>query len=126
VVNIDKQVAHWTAGAIEDLETAAYLLSGGKIRPSLFFAHPALDKLMKAHVCRATQELAPKVHNLRWLAQTAGLQLPREIEVTLARMNEFNLEGRYPEMLPAPPSQLEAARYVQSAKEAFEWLQQRL
>jgi HEPN domain-containing protein len=47
----------------------------------LFFAHLALEKLLKAHVCRATRDLAPRVHALLRLAERAGLMLPEDWRV---------------------------------------------
>jgi len=122
MVDIDKQVAHWREGAAEDMATATYLLDGSRTRPALFFAHLALEKLLKAHVCRVTRDLAPRIHNLRRLAGLAGLEPSREHLEILARMNEFNIEGRYPDLLPVPPSQDDARRYLREANEVFEWL----
>lgn len=53
-------------------------LNAAKIRHGLFLAHLALEKTLKAHVCRTTGELAPKTHNLVRLAEMAGChELPR-------------------------------------------------
>ena len=125
-MDIDKQVTHWAGSAVEDLATAEYLLDGGKTRPALFFAHLALEKMLKAHVCRATEDLAPRIHNLRRLAGLSRTEVTREHLEILARMNEFNIEGRYPELLPAAPTVVDARRYLAEAKEVFGWLQQTL
>jgi hypothetical protein len=45
---------------------------------------------------------------------------------TLAEMNAFNVEGRYPEVLAPSPTPDEAIRYFQRAQEVFEWLMQLL
>lgn len=122
MVDIDKQVAYWRDGAGEDMTTAAYLLDGKRTRPALFFAHLALEKLLKAHICRVTRDLAPRIHNLRRLAGLARLEPSREHQEVLARMNEFNLEGRYPESLPTAPLLEDARRYMKETKEVFDWL----
>jgi HEPN domain-containing protein len=92
----------------------------------MFFAHLALEKLLKAHVCKNTGKLAPKIHNLVRLAEIARLQLkPEDIEI-LAEMNEFNLEGRYPISFVPPPTKNESLEFMKKAKGMFEWLTQKL
>ena len=40
-------------------------------------------------------------------------------------MNEFQIGGRYPKMLPKPPSQAEADAILPQAEEVFTWLMQK-
>jgi HEPN domain-containing protein len=117
MIDIEKQVAYWRGGALEDWQVATELTRRKRLRHGLFFAHLALEKALKAHVCRRTQGLAPRMHNLVRLAEMAELQLDdKQIDV-LAEMNVFNLEGRYPEMLTPEPTVEEARRYIRRAKE---------
>jgi len=112
MVDISQQIAYWRAGAAEDWEVAQQLTDSGKIRHGLFFAHLALEKLLKAHICKHTEKLAPKLHNLVRLAEMAELDPAAEHLDALAEMNEFNLEGRYPITYVAPPTQKEASDYI--------------
>lgn len=75
MVDISKQVSHWREGAVEDWGVAQELIDRNKIRHGLFIAHLALEKTLKAHVCRITGELAPRIHNLVRLAEIGGLTL---------------------------------------------------
>jgi HEPN domain-containing protein len=75
MINIEKQVAYWRDGAVEDWEIAQELIERGRTRHGLFFVHLSLEKLLKAHVCRHTQDLAPRLHNLVRLAELAALPL---------------------------------------------------
>jgi HEPN domain-containing protein len=126
MVDIAEHIAYWQDGAKDDWESAGQLIEGGKIRQGMFFAHLALEKLLKAHVCRKTGKLAPRIHNLVRLAEIAGLQLkPHDID-TLAEMNEFNLEGRYPVTFVPPPTKSESIEFMKKAKGIFEWLTQKL
>ncbi len=59
MIDIEKQVVYWRDGAHEDWEMAEDLVARGKTRYGLFFAHLALEKALKAHVCRVTLQLAP-------------------------------------------------------------------
>ena len=125
MVSVEKQIEHWRAGAQDDWETAELLCGAGKTRQGLFFAHLALEKALKAHVCRATKDIAPRIHNLARLAQLSSLEVPREHLEVLAKMNAFNLEGRYPESFPLAPDVHTAQKRLQFAGEVFEWLMSR-
>jgi HEPN domain-containing protein len=122
MIDIGKQIIHWRNSAEEDWSVAQDLVSRGKIRHGLFFAHLTLEKTIKAHVCKATGELASKIHNLVRLSQIAGLALSEEQIDLLAEVSEFNIEGRYPEMLLPPPSREEADGYMIKIEEALKCL----
>jgi HEPN domain-containing protein len=122
MIDIGKQIPYWVEGAEEDWEVAQDLPKRGRVSHGLFLGHLALEKILKAHVCQATQELAPRIHNLIRLAEMAGIHLSSDQMDILAEMNAFNVEGRYPESLQAPPSFLEGEQYLTRAKEVYEWL----
>lgn len=126
MVDVSEHVAYWRDGAKDDLEAANQLVHSGKIRQGMFFAHLALEKLLKAHICKKTGKLAPRIHNLVRLAEIAELQLePQNLDI-LAEMNEFNLEGRYPITFVPPPTKNESMEFMKKAKGMFEWLTQKL
>lgn len=81
----------------------------------------ALEKALKAHVCKNSRDLAPRTHNLVRLAEIAGVDLPSSYGDLLADMNAFNIEGRYPDPLVPPPSLTEAQLYVTRAEEVLQW-----
>ena len=127
MVDIDKQVVFWREGSQEDLDVVAReLIAQERTRHGLFFAHLALEKALKAHICRQTRDLAPRVHNLVRLVWLALLKPSQEHLDTLAEMNAFNVEGRYPEALGLPPTPAEAKSYLSRAEEVFQWLIQQL
>lgn len=126
MIDIEKQVAYWRDGAIEDWQVARDLIRRRRMRQGLFFAHLVLEKVLKAHVCRRTQDLAPRIHNLVRLAELAELGLnERQIDI-LAEMNAFNIEGRYPEMLTPEATIEEARRYIRRTREVYTWLMSQL
>ena len=121
-MDIEKQMAYWRSGATEDWEAGLTLIRDGKTRHGLFFAHLALEKALKALVIRETKEVAPRIHNLVRLAELARLNLSdSEIDI-LADMNQFQMEGRYPESPPAMLKQKEAEIYIETSRELFQWL----
>lgn len=122
MIDIEKQIEFWRDGAHEDLAVARDLVHRSRVRHGLFFAHLALEKALKVHVCRVVRDLAPRFHNLVRLAELAELNLQSAQLDVLAEMNVFNIEGRYPDTLSPPPSQEEALQYMTRAEEVFQWL----
>jgi len=122
LIDINKQIEFWCEAAKEDWEVASDLVDRNRVRHGLFFAHLALEKALKAHVCLVTQDLAPRLHNLIRLSEIAELSLnPDQLDV-LAEMNAFNIEGRYPDTLSPPPDKKQALEYIAKSKKVFQWL----
>lgn len=126
MVNIEKQIQYWGTGAVEDWQVAVELVEMGRTRHGLFFAHLALEKLLKALVCRATQDLAPRLHALLRLSEYAGIDFSEAQRVFLARFDRYQIEGRYPDALPVPLEITAARTELQQAQEMFAWLRQKL
>jgi len=84
------------------------------------------EKLLKAHVCRTTDDLAPRIHALLRLADRIDLPVSKQQRLFLARFDQYQLEGRYPDMLPVAPDIDTARSELRQAQEVFEWLNQRL
>jgi HEPN domain-containing protein len=126
MIDIEKQVAFWRDGAQEDLTVAEELLEWGRVRHGLFFLHLALEKILKAHVCRQTRDLAPRLHNLVRLAELAETHLSEQYMDILAEMNRFAIAGRYPAPLFPLPTPAESKVYADRAKEVFACLMRRL
>lgn len=122
MLNMEKQIAYWHEGAKEDLAVAKELIELSRSRHGLFFAHLALEKAIKAHVCRHTQDLAPKTHNLLRLLGLSGLPVSQDQLDIFAEMNAFNIEARYPESLTPLPTSIEAKEYLKRTEEVFQWL----
>ncbi len=122
VIDVERRVGYWRGGAEEDWAVAIHLVERGSVRHGLFFAHLALEKLLKAHVCRRTGDVAPRLHNLVRLAEIAELALDSARTDTLAEMNAFSLAGRYPDASPPPPSLDEALLLMGRALEVLTWL----
>jgi HEPN domain-containing protein len=121
-LDVEKQIAYWRNGALSTWDDALYLISDKRIMLGLFAVHLALEKAVKAHVVRKTGKLPPKIHNLIRLSELASLDLGVEHRKVLAEINEFNIEGRYSDMLPPPITLEDASFYLKRAKGTFEWL----
>ena len=95
--DIEKTIAYWVEGAGYDLETGRSLLAAARNPHALFFGHLALEKMLKAHVVRATGQHAPFTHSLPMLAAKLELGLSEKQRTLLAEVSEFHLEARYPD-----------------------------
>ncbi|WP_035271302.1 HEPN domain-containing protein [Desulfonatronum thiodismutans] len=126
MVNIDKHISYWRKGADEDFEVATQLVDSGKIRHGLFFLHLSLEKIIKAHICLNTGDIAPKMHNLSVLAEMSGIDFLQEQLDFLAEMNPLNIEGRYPDTWGLLPSRTEAHMLVQKSGEMLLWMMNQL
>ena len=112
----------WQESAKEDWAVARQLVDNGRIRHGLFFAHLALEKTLKALICKHSQDLAPRIHNLSRLSEMTGITFETEQVDILAEMNAFHIEGRYPESLTLPPTKEEALNYITRAEKVYQWL----
>ena len=122
MIDVERQVDYWRQGSAEDWEVAVKLVRDGNSRHGLFFAHLALEKMLKGLVCRRTHEVPPRIHNLTRLSESAGLKLNDQQADVLADMNQFNLEGRYPEFYGIQLSPKEATEFMARSEEVLTWL----
>jgi HEPN domain-containing protein len=121
-VDVQKQVDYWKAGSQEDIEVAEMLCEQGRFRHGLFFAHLAIEKMLKAHVTRQTANVPPKIHNLSRLAEMSGLSFTPEQSLFLRDLGTYQIEGRYPETLPATMDRDTALTDIRRIKELTQWL----
>jgi HEPN domain-containing protein len=125
-MDIAKQIEYWKTGSEEDLDVAEGLITAKKWRHGLFIAHLALEKMLKAHVTKATRAIAPKIHKLERLAELAALSLSKTQRAFLRSFQIYNIEGRYPDF-PAPSIDPETAQQdFTGAKEFIQWLMNQL
>jgi HEPN domain-containing protein len=102
MVDAQKQIDYWQTSSDEDLAAAQSLLEKGHFRHCLFFAHLAIEKMLKAHVTRHIKDIPPRTHNLVRLAEIAKLKLDSEQEEFLREFGIYQLEGRYPDFEQVP------------------------
>ena len=122
MIDIEAQIRHWRDSSLEDLEVARVVIEKRHIRQGLFWAHLTLEKMLKAHVCKQTRDLAPRIHNLIRLGELAGLELQEDRIKFLGLVNDFNIEGRYGENLEAVPELKEARDILRRVEEMVTWL----
>jgi len=126
MVDVPKQIEYWRTSSDEDFAAAESLLEKGHLRHSLFFAHLAIEKMLKAHVTRKTKDIPPRIHNLIRLAEMAKLKPDTEREGFLREFGAYQLEGRYPDSEQVPVDPSFARDEISRAKEMLVWLKKQL
>ena len=126
MIDVEKHVAHWMNGALEEIAVSRDLLEKNRIRHALFFAHLGLEKALKAHVCRVTEDVPPRIHSLGRLAQLSKLTFEKETLQFFGLMNQYNIEGRYPESFTPEPESTYAEKLIRDAEMKVTWLKNQL
>ncbi len=99
-MNKKDHIKYWVDTAVDDWASVNLLLKGKQYLRALFFGHLTLEKLCKAHWVKDNESnYPPKIHNLVWLVEKTNLSLSADDMDFLRRINDFQLEGRYPDYL---------------------------
>ena len=126
MVDVPKQIEYWRTSSDEDFAAAQSLLEKGHLRHSLFFAHLAIEKMLKAHVTRQTKDIPPRIHNLIRLAKLADLNPdPDQLEF-LREFNLYQMEGRYHDDKPVSIDSGLTRNEILRAEKILVWLKTRL
>ena len=126
MVDVQKQIDYWQTSSNEDFAAAESLLEEGHTRHCLFFAHLAIEKMLKAHVTRQTNDIPPRIHNLVRLAEKAELTLNAEQITFLRSFDIFQLEGRYPDSTQILMDSKAAREKLSKAGDTIKWLKAQL
>jgi len=125
-MDVQKQIDFWRISSDEDFSAAESLLEKGHLRHCLFFAHLAIEKMLKAHVTRQTNDVPPRIHNLVRLAEIAGFKLELEQENFLREFGVYQLEGRYPDSEQISLDLDTVREEISRAREMLKWLKTQL
>lgn len=92
----------------------------------MFFCHLCIEKIIKAHVVKETNEIPPKSHDLFFLLRKAQIELTEDKQLIIQILMKYQLEGRYPEYLPGAPNENLVFGYMQQTNELLEWFKEKL
>lgn len=95
--NKNNIIDYWLESAAHDLDTAQGLFDISKYDWCLFISHLVIEKMLKAHYVNDNNEVAPKTHDLVYLAKKTKINLDYEKIVLLDIIKDFNMEARYPD-----------------------------
>lgn len=126
MIDIKKQIEYWKTGAIDDLESAKILIEKNRLLHGLFFCHLVIEKAIKAHVVKKTNEIAPRSHNLIYLSEKANLEFSDDNEIFLGILMKYQLQGRYPDYNPIIPEKSKVINYLVKTEKLSKWLKEKL
>ncbi len=93
-----EHIDYWVKSSEEDFEVFELLLSNKKYVYAFYIAHLSIEKLLKAlWVKNKESNIPPKIHNLSNLAKLSQANLSAELKKFLTQLNDFQIQGRYPD-----------------------------
>ena len=120
----EEHIQYWLTTAQHDMESASGMLSSGHYDWALFVGHLALEKILKAHWVKNNEwNVPPRIHDLVKIAELANLLLSNEDKLLLYEVNDFNIEGRYPDfkyVFYKKATKEFAEKYLKRMKEFYE------
>ena len=124
-MDFQKIKAYWIEEATESLQVTRHLYEKKDYSYSLFFAHLAVEKILKAIYISRKNEHAPYIHNLQRLAELSDIQLSDEQRDALIKITTFNLESRYPDekrSFRKKCTEEFTKKEIEETEEIFKWL----
>lgn len=129
-MNKEEHIKYWIDIAEKDWDIVNTLYDAEKYIYCLFFAHLVLEKLSKAIWVKDNElNIPPKVHNIVYLLEKTNAELTIEQKKFLVVMNDFQLEGRYPDYKQKVYHLLTKEKtdeIISKVKEIREWLLKKL
>jgi HEPN domain-containing protein len=97
-MTIQDHINWWKDEALRNWDTAEYNRKGEQFVFSLFAFHLSIEKLLKAIWIKDNNaNYPPRTHDLTVLYNETDLDLPNGWYDYLGTINEWNIEGRYPD-----------------------------
>lgn len=96
---MDKKTGQWLEQSDYDMDTAEYMLKGGRYFYALFMCHLSIEKALKGLFWEKLKEVPPKTHNLITLLNKLNTKPPEEEGKFIVRINTASVLTRYPEDL---------------------------
>ena len=127
MVPMGKSHEEWLRQADYDMDTAEFMLKGGRSFYAAFMCHLAIEKAVKGLYQWRLRKVPPKVHNLVFLIRRVGIRPPEGVDMLMARLSEAQIATRYPEDLASVQADYgeDAVREViAQSKEVLKWIKQ--
>jgi len=86
----------------------------------------SIEKIIKAHVVKKTEQIPPKTHDLFYLVEIAMIEFSESQSDMMNILMKYQLEGRYQEYYPRVPSSEKIIEYLTKTKELLQWFNKRL
>jgi HEPN domain-containing protein len=129
-VTKEEHITYWRESAQHDMESSEIIFDSGRYDWCLFIGHLALEKILKAiFVDKNDNAMPPKIHNLVRLAEILEIELSEEQKLSLDRINDFNIQTRYPDYRLEFYKRCDAAyatAHLARIKEFYQWFTSRM
>lgn len=128
-VNTQRVIRALLHSAQRDWEVAESLFKHKHYAHALFLCHLVIEKVLKALVLKRTKEIAPQIHDLRRLAEKAGLNFTEEQGKAFDIITTFNIRARYDDAKNSfyqKATSAYATQYLIVSEEIYRWLQKEL
>lgn len=122
---MDKNIANWIRSSNYDLKTSEHMFKTGRYIYVLFMCHLSVEKLLKGMYEATFKKVPPKTHNLIYLTNTVGIELPEDHLETLESLNDLSIVTRYPEDIEAMIKSFKKNKvmtYLKKTKALIRWL----
>lgn len=96
---MSRTVEEWIKQAYYDMDTAEFMLGGGRYFYAVFMCHLSLEKALKGLYLERLKKEPPKTHNLVYLLNSADIKVPEDKGKFIVKLNEASIATRYPENL---------------------------
>lgn len=94
-----KEAIEWLKQADYDMDTADTMYGTGRYFYAVFMCHLSIEKALKGLYLDRLKEVPPRVHNLVYLLNKAGIRPPENLGRFIVKLNEASVATRYPEEL---------------------------
>ena len=122
---VTKKLEEWFRQADYDLDTAEFMFAGGRYFYAIFMCHLSIKKALKGLYVQFREATAPRSHNLVYLAEKTGLQLPEELNDFISLLDGVSVPTRYPDDLQRLLKDYDKARtkeMLEKSREVLRWL----
>jgi HEPN domain-containing protein len=126
---MSKKPDEWFKQADYDMKTAEYLFKGRRYVYTVFMCHLSVEKALKGLYIKKLKEVPPKVHNLIFLVEKIGLNLPDDLYDLVFNLNRVSIPTRYPEDLQKMQkdyNKKKTSDIFNKSKEVLKWLKGQL
>jgi HEPN domain-containing protein len=124
-----KPSEEWFKQADYDLGTAEAMFKAGRYIYTVFMCHLSVEKALKGLYAKKFKEDPPKIHNLNYLCEKIGLDLPGDYTDFVDNLNNLSVPTRYPdgiENLVKEYKKEKTRKIMRRTKELLLWLKKLL
>jgi HEPN domain-containing protein len=128
---MNDRVAYWFDLCVYDLETAKVMLNNKRYLYVGFMCHQVAEKALKGYHFHLLKEDAPYTHSLKKLTDLTdlGRELSKENQKLLIRLENMNVDARYPKYKSVISEYLTdkiCEQLVEETEGFLQWIQEKL